>query len=73
MKTRVGLQIDPASTAGTLLREFESPRAAMKYALRMAHRCSNPVMASDYADAARQLRQIIVSGQDSQADHGDSD
>lgn len=54
-------EIDPQSVAGALLREHETPQKAHKHAKRMANEADNPVVASEYAEAAAQLKRYIES------------
>jgi uncharacterized Zn finger protein len=56
---QASLEIDPKSVAGVLLREHDTPQQALKYAKRMAKECTNPVMASEYVEAAGQLKRHI--------------
>lgn len=58
-------KIDPASQAGILLREFDTPRQALRYAEKQTANAefTNPQMAAEYAETANLLREYVDAQQ----------
>lgn len=57
--------INPKSCAGILLRSFDTPEEALRFAERMVERCGNTgytahlPMAMEYREAAVQLTELV--------------